>query len=214
MSYDPYRYPDVAGGDLTAVKARVTPAAVAMLVVSVLNVLLALGGLFVGFTFSQMPADRFEKMLADSPNNRGQLDEWKRQGHSTQDLLNIYIYSGFGGGLVALVAALLTLLGSVRMLMLKTYGLAVFSSVLMVVPCVSPSACCLLGMGIGIWSLVILFQPDVRSAFNREGRGGPDYGDYRDPQSPHPGPERFNQPGPPYPDRPSEPPYGAPGPNG
>jgi hypothetical protein len=211
MSYDPYRYPDPAG-DVTAVKAKTTPPAVAMLVVSILNLMAGLYFLFNGFVISQMPADEFEKQIKKQPQQ--QQDEMRRQGYTPEAIRSIVVNAFYGEGAVSLVATVLTLIGSVRMLMLKSYGLAVFSSVLMAIPCVSPSACCLLGMGIGIWSLVILFQPDVRSAFNREGRGGPDYGDYRDPRPPYPGPERFNQPGPPYPDRPPESPYSAPGPNG
>jgi hypothetical protein len=40
---------------------------------------------------------------------------------------------------------------------------AMASSILALAPCVSP--CCVVGLPIGIWSLVVLSQPEVKSAF-------------------------------------------------
>ena len=37
------------------------------------------------------------------------------------------------------------------------------ASILAVVPCVSP--CCLVGLPIGIWALVVLSKPEVKSQF-------------------------------------------------
>jgi hypothetical protein len=60
---------------------------------------------------------------------------------------------------------LLVILGGVRMLSLKSYGLAFLASVTAAVPCVSLIACCGVGEIVGIWALVVLLQPDVRAAF-------------------------------------------------
>jgi len=43
--------------------------------------------------------------------------------------------------------------------------LAVVTAILTAVPCLSCSACCGVGEGIGIWSLVVLLNPEVRNAF-------------------------------------------------
>ena len=51
------------------------------------------------------------------------------------------------------------------MLSLRAYGLAVAASVITAIPCISCSACCGLGEGIGIWALVVLLNNDVRAAF-------------------------------------------------
>jgi predicted RNA-binding Zn-ribbon protein involved in translation (DUF1610 family) len=50
-----------------------------------------------------------------------------------------------------------------RMMNLRNYGVARVGSILAMLPC-SPS--CLLGLPIGIWSLVILSKPEVKSAFH------------------------------------------------
>ncbi len=50
------------------------------------------------------------------------------------------------------------------MISLRWYPLAIAGSVLATIPMVSP--CCLLGLPFGIWSLVVLLQPDVKSAFS------------------------------------------------
>jgi hypothetical protein len=68
-------------------------------------------------------------------------------------------------GLLALFAAALTIFGAVRMLSLRSRGLAVFGALLACIPCLSVTACCGLGEGIGIWALIVLMAPDVKAAF-------------------------------------------------
>jgi hypothetical protein len=46
---------------------------------------------------------------------------------------------------------------------LQMYGLAMTSSILAMIPCLSP--CCLLGLPFGIWALVILNQDHVKQSF-------------------------------------------------
>ena len=47
---------------------------------------------------------------------------------------------------------------------LKQWNIAVVASVLAMVPCISP--CCIIGLPIGIWALVVLMRPDVKDAFS------------------------------------------------
>lgn len=46
---------------------------------------------------------------------------------------------------------------------LQKWTLAVTASILAMIPCLGP--CCLIGIPIGIWALVVLFKPEVKSAF-------------------------------------------------
>lgn len=62
-----------------------------------------------------------------------------------------------------LLPSLLIIFGGIQMLRLRSYALCVISSIVVSVPCVT--ACCLIGQGVGIWSLVVLLNSDVRSAF-------------------------------------------------
>jgi hypothetical protein len=51
------------------------------------------------------------------------------------------------------------------MLKLQNHSLAMAASVIAAIPlpCVSP--CCLIGLPIGIWAIVVLMKPEVKSAF-------------------------------------------------
>jgi hypothetical protein len=50
-----------------------------------------------------------------------------------------------------------------KMKKLERYGLAMTASILAMLPC---SLCCVLGLPIGIWALVVLMKPEVKSAFH------------------------------------------------
>ena len=58
---------------------------------------------------------------------------------------------------------LIILLGGLQMFRFRTWGLAVAASGLAMIN--FGSCCCLVGVPIGIWSLVILMMPEVRTAF-------------------------------------------------
>ncbi len=157
-------HPDPYAAPPNAVSGRVVPPAITLLVAGVINLLLGLGGMGFGVMFSQMPPQEFEK--AFERQNPQALNDLRRQGWSVQDLLNIYTYTGLGGGGVNVFVSLLTIFGAIRMMMLRSYGLAVFVSVLTAIPCISFAACpCPIGMGVGIWALVVLLNPEVRAAF-------------------------------------------------
>ena len=68
----------------------------------------------------------------------------------------------FGG--VGLITGLLVLLGGIKMKKLEGYGLVMAASILGMIPCFS--SCCVLGLPIGIWALVVLSKPEVKSAFH------------------------------------------------
>jgi hypothetical protein len=46
---------------------------------------------------------------------------------------------------------------------LSSYGLSLTTAIVVLIPCFSP--CCLLGLPIGIWALVVLNKPEVKSQF-------------------------------------------------
>jgi hypothetical protein len=146
------------------VSGRVTAPAVGLLLVAAANFLLGLGLLGLGFIYSKIPPDKAEEML--EKQNAQQVAQMRQAGLTVEAMLKVYTYGGLGGGALALVVALVTAVGAIRMLMLRSYGLAVIASVLAAIPCVSPGACpCLFGMAVGVWALVILLDPEVRSAF-------------------------------------------------
>jgi GYF domain 2 len=75
--------------------------------------------------------------------------------------------SGIGGvisNFVGLAIAAVMFVGALKMKQAQNYGLAMTATVLAMIPCVTP--CCLLGLPIGIWALVVLLKPEVKSAFH------------------------------------------------
>jgi hypothetical protein len=65
---------------------------------------------------------------------------------------------------IGIVVCLLILFGALRMQKLANYGLALTAAIVAMVPCISP--CCLIGLPIGIWALVVLGKPEVKSQFH------------------------------------------------
>jgi hypothetical protein len=58
----------------------------------------------------------------------------------------------------------LILFGGLKMQKLENYGLAMAASIVAMIPCISP--CCLVGLPIGIWAVVVLSKPEVKNAFH------------------------------------------------
>ena len=71
-----------------------------------------------------------------------------------------------GAGIVqyslSLIANIFILIGAIKMKNLRSYGLAVAASILSIL---FHCGCCCLGLGAGIWALVILSKPEVKAAF-------------------------------------------------
>ena len=77
-----------------------------------------------------------------------------------------YLSGGFGitSNVLYLLVTGFVVYGSLEMKRLSQYGLAVAASVVAMVPCVSP--CCIIGLPVGIWSLVTLTKPHIKEAFH------------------------------------------------
>jgi len=65
--------------------------------------------------------------------------------------------------LVFVVVSAIVVFGGVQMCRRQTWGLALAASILAMVNC--GNLCCVLGLPIGIWALVILCLEDVKAAF-------------------------------------------------
>lgn len=63
-----------------------------------------------------------------------------------------------------LAVGFVIVLGAVKMQRLESYSLAITAGVLSVIPC---TPCCALTIPFGIWSLVVLLDPQVRAAFSQ-----------------------------------------------
>lgn len=96
-----------------------------------------------------------------------QRDEMLRDPNMTPELLDgLLMFYGWGGILFAifgLLVGVFVIFGAVRMLGLKSWGLGLTASILSLVPCFQ--GCCLLSIPVGIYALVVLSDPQVKSAF-------------------------------------------------
>jgi hypothetical protein len=70
---------------------------------------------------------------------------------------------GVIGNLLGIAVSAFLFFGAYKMKKLENYGLALATSIVAMIPCISP--CCLIGLPIGIWALVVLTKPDVKTNF-------------------------------------------------
>jgi hypothetical protein len=66
-------------------------------------------------------------------------------------------------GGIGIILSIVVLIGAIKMKGLENYGFAMAASIIALIPCISP--CCLLGIPFGIWALVVLSDPIVKSSF-------------------------------------------------
>ena len=64
-----------------------------------------------------------------------------------------------------IIISVVMLIGSRKMLKLESRGWAMTTMILGMLPCISP--CCVFGLPIGIWGIVVLNDPVVKGAFPR-----------------------------------------------
>lgn len=85
-------------------------------------------------------------------------------GGREEQLLS-YLSGGFGmvSSAIGLLIAGLVIYASIEMRNLRQWGLAMAASILVMVPCISP--CCIIGLPMGIWSLIVLQKPEIKAAF-------------------------------------------------
>lgn len=152
-SDNPFESPRASAyaGDLTSDQAmsRVSAPATCLIVVSAIGIalyiistifILVMGGAFFGMDLpgnNQVPAFQFMQSAV-----------WH------------VIQTGVGIARCALI-----IYGALQMKKLRNYGLSLTVSIIAIVPCFS--ACCLLDIPFGIWSVVVLSQSEVRQAFDR-----------------------------------------------
>ncbi len=65
---------------------------------------------------------------------------------------------------VGLLVAGFIIYASLKMKEFTQWGLCVAASIIAMIPCISP--CCIVGLPIGIWCLVVLTKPEVKTAFH------------------------------------------------
>jgi hypothetical protein len=102
-----------------------------------------------------------------TPSSAGQLDALLSNPDIPPQVARVVeSLAGTGGKLLNLLAAVvggLVVFGAIQMRALKMYPAAIAAAVLSMLP--FGSCCCCLSLPVGIWALVILVKPEVRSQF-------------------------------------------------
>jgi hypothetical protein len=161
--YEPSGVPPTGPGPNTGFAAsKVSGPAIGLIVVGVINVLLSLYGV-VSNTMAMTgdSAAQFEAQL-----DAQEMQQLEQQGFDPQMMTKMFQAGGAIGlvlNVIAIVVAAVIIMGGLKMKNLQSRGMAMTASILAMIPCLS--ACCLLGLPIGIWSIVTLNDPNVRSAF-------------------------------------------------
>ena len=77
-------------------------------------------------------------------------------------------YAGFYGplfaGILALPLLIIMIFGAVAMIRRKSYGFARLGAILAILP-FTASCCCIATLPLGIWTLILLNNPEVKAAF-------------------------------------------------
>ncbi len=66
--------------------------------------------------------------------------------------------------IIGILVCVFIFFGALKMKKLENYGLCMGASIVAMIPCISP--CCLIGLPIGIWALVVLNKPEIKSSFS------------------------------------------------
>ncbi len=151
----------VADGDAFAAPAivltpaqRVTRPAIAILLLGIFNLVSVVFGvlLLIGMLVAEPPGRAADGRGADAKPKASQGD----------NMMAAYLV---GLNVIATSAGVLILVGALKMLKLRSYSWAMVTSILVMIPGIS--SCCLAGIPVGIWALMVLSNPDVRAAFEQ-----------------------------------------------
>lgn len=137
--------------DRNVAEQKVRAPAIALLVSAAIGALAQLVALVLVLVGADLPWAQYK----DAPQEWAEFADWFE---------SFFDASSVGLGLVSLGVAGFMIFGALKMTRLESYGIALATTILALIPCLSP--CCCLTLPIGIWALVVMHAPDVRPAFH------------------------------------------------
>jgi hypothetical protein len=135
-------------------KSRVSGPAIALLVTGIIGLLLSVGSFVLHLLVVLGVRATTPMPAAPSPE--------LQQIFTMLNSLNSPL--GLVSDVFSLTVGVLIVLGALKMKNLQSYTFAYTISILAMIPCLSP--CCLIGLPFGIWALVVLNKPEIKSQFN------------------------------------------------
>lgn len=137
--------PPSASFDQSNARQLIRGPAIFILVLAILNILTCVFG-FVWMAFQDQILD-----MSTAP------------AESIEFQKKIAVFFSLPANILGGLLAVTTLIGALQMMKLKSYGFAMATAIIMLIPC--GNCCCFLNIGAGIWALVVLSKPEVKSAF-------------------------------------------------
>jgi hypothetical protein len=162
--YDDYEQPqgDNRSARVRRARERVSLPAIFLLIFGLFclafNVMAAVLYLITPDTLAKPKYDLIKENLPQQPLPA--YEDFVKQEQSQQSVM----YS------IRTIASILVVVGAVKMRALQTYGLAMTSAILSIVPLCVNECCCMLPFG--IWALVVLLNGEVKQGFSIVARGG------------------------------------------
>jgi hypothetical protein len=135
--------PMMAAGPIATAQQQVSGPATGLIVVGILYFI----GVIVSFVFRLVGSSFFANNQMSNPAIANMFSG------SIGIISNVFVF----------ILGALILYGGIQMKKLENYSLAMAGSIIAMLPC---SACCLVGLPIGIWAVVVLSKPEVKGAFH------------------------------------------------
>lgn len=143
--------------DPVATAARLKLPAIILIIFAVLGFLLTLASPFMKKFMIESMTHFFEQANVQlPPESRNQLETAANAGFQLQDVFGLVL---------GLVVNSVILAGGIKMLKLQTWGLCLAAVILIMLPCGASCLCCL-GLPLGIWMVILLNKPEVKSSFH------------------------------------------------
>jgi len=139
----------MGGPDPGRARELVSGPATALIVTGILCVILSIVGLVMNLTGAG-----FRPPPGEIPPEMQQFFQMMEQMQGPVAIV---------GSVINLGISILLIIAGQKMRALQSFALVVTGAILAIVPCLSP--CCCIGIPVGIWALVILYKPEVKSAF-------------------------------------------------
>ncbi len=88
-------------------------------------------------------------------------------GSGATDRYMQYMSGGLGivFAIIGLAISGFIIWAALQMKQLRNWNMAVAASIVAMIPCIGP--CCIIGLPIGIWAIIVLMKPEVKAAFTR-----------------------------------------------
>lgn len=152
-----------SSGDPVVGRSKARTAGMVLLLYALFSLVWSLGLLGIYAAAPEIIAkpyhDLLKDMTKDTPKQPGQPEPVPPY----EDFKTQMQVQGSISTVIVVVGSLLMVVGAVKMRSLSSRGFGLTASVLAMVPCFS--SCCLAGLPIGIWALVVLSNADVKAAF-------------------------------------------------